>query len=86
MTGRRGAAAQATGEERGVRQGEAPDTARSNKAVLRSPAALDGIAVILAVSMSAEVVNLVFGVWLGRMFGISSSARPRGPSGPSSVR
>jgi MFS transporter, DHA1 family, inner membrane transport protein len=43
-------------------------------AVLRSPAALAGIAVILAVSMSNELVNLVFGVWLEDSFGLRIAA------------
>jgi predicted MFS family arabinose efflux permease len=43
-------------------------------AVLRSPAALAGIAVILAVSMSNELVNLVFGVWLEDAFGLKVAA------------
>jgi predicted MFS family arabinose efflux permease len=46
----------------------------SYKAVLRSPAALAGIAVILAVSMSNELVNLVFGVWLEDSFGLKLAA------------
>lgn len=46
----------------------------SYKAVLRSPAALAGIAVILAVSMSNELVNLVFGVWLEDSFGLKIAA------------
>lgn len=44
------------------------------KAVLRSPAALAGIAVILAVSVSNELVNLVFGVWLEDSFGLKLAA------------
>lgn len=43
-------------------------------AVLRSPAALAGIAVILAVSVSNELVNLVFGVWLEDSFGLRIAA------------
>jgi len=43
-------------------------------AVLRSPAALAGIAVILAVSMSNELVNFVFGVWLEDAFGLKVAA------------
>jgi len=43
-------------------------------AVLRSPAALAGIAVILAVSVSNELVNLVFGVWLEDAFGLKVAA------------
>ncbi|OGD18775.1 MAG: hypothetical protein A2W03_12375 [Candidatus Aminicenantes bacterium RBG_16_63_16] len=43
-------------------------------AVVRSPAALAGIAVILAVSMSNELVNLVFGVWLEDSFGLKLAA------------
>jgi predicted MFS family arabinose efflux permease len=46
----------------------------SYRAVLRSPAALTGIAVILAVSMSNELVNLVFGVWLEDSFGLKLAA------------
>jgi predicted MFS family arabinose efflux permease len=46
----------------------------SYRAVLRSPAALAGIAVILAVSMSNEIVNLVFGVWLEDSFGLKLAA------------
>lgn len=46
----------------------------SYKAVLRSPAALAGIAVILAVSISNELVNLVFGVWLESSFGLKLAA------------
>ncbi len=46
----------------------------SYRAVLRSPAALAGIAVILAVSMSNELVNLVFGVWLEDSFGLKIAA------------
>jgi DHA1 family inner membrane transport protein len=46
----------------------------SYKAVLRSPAALAGIAVILAVSVSNELVNLVFGVWLEDSFGLKLAA------------
>jgi predicted MFS family arabinose efflux permease len=42
----------------------------SYRAVLRSSAALAGIAVILAVSISNELVNLVFGVWLEDAFGL----------------
>jgi predicted MFS family arabinose efflux permease len=43
-------------------------------AVLRSPAALAGIAVILAASMSNELVNLVFGVWLEDSLGLKLAA------------
>ncbi len=46
----------------------------SYKAVVRSPAALAGIAVILVVSMSNELVNLVFGVWLEDSFGLKLAA------------
>jgi len=46
----------------------------SYRAVFRSPAALAGIAVILAVSMSNELVNLVFGVWLEDSFGLKLAA------------
>ncbi len=46
----------------------------SYKAVLRSPAALTGLAVILGVSMSNEIVNLVFGVWLEDSFGLKVAA------------
>ena len=46
----------------------------SYKAVLRSPAALAGLAVILGVSMSNEIVNLVFGVWLEDSFGLKVAA------------
>ena len=46
----------------------------SYKAVFRSPAALAGIAVILVVSMSNELVNLVFGVWLEDSFGLKLAA------------
>lgn len=44
------------------------------KAILRSPAALTGIAVILAVSVANELVNLVFGVWLEDSFGLKLAA------------
>lgn len=46
----------------------------SYKAVFRSPAALSGIAMILAVSMSNELVNFVFGVWLEDSFGLKLAA------------
>ncbi len=46
----------------------------SYKAVLGSPAALAGIATILLVSMSNELVNLVFGVWLEDSFGLKLAA------------
>jgi MFS transporter, DHA1 family, inner membrane transport protein len=46
----------------------------SYRAVLGSPAALAGIAVILAVSISNELVNLVFGVWLEDSFGLKLAA------------
>jgi DHA1 family inner membrane transport protein len=46
----------------------------SYRAVLRSPAALAGIAVILAVSVANELVNLVFGVWLEDSFGLKLAA------------
>jgi MFS transporter, DHA1 family, inner membrane transport protein len=46
----------------------------SYRAVLRSPAALAGIAVILAISVSNELVNLVFGVWLEDSFGLKLAA------------
>ncbi|MBN2265508.1 MAG: MFS transporter [Candidatus Aminicenantes bacterium] len=46
----------------------------SYRAVVRSPAALSGIAVIMAVSMSNELVNLVFGVWLEDSFGLKLAA------------
>ena len=52
----------------------APGHRASYAAVLRSPAALAGIAVILAVSMSNEIVNLVFGVWLEDSFGLKLAA------------
>jgi predicted MFS family arabinose efflux permease len=58
--------ASATGGSAGHRE--------SYKAVVRSPAALAGIAVILAVSMSNELVNLVFGVWLEDSFGLKLAA------------
>lgn len=51
-----------------------PGHRASYTAVLRSPAALAGIAVILAVSMSNEIVNLVFGVWLEDSFGLKLAA------------
>jgi len=54
--------------------GEGTGHRASYKAVLRSPAALAGIAVILAVSMSNELVNLVFGVWLEDSFGLKLAA------------
>ncbi len=44
------------------------------KAVFRSPAALSGITVILAVAMSNELVNFVFGVWLEDSFGLKLAA------------
>ena len=47
---------------------------QSYKAVFRSPAALSGIAVILAVGMSNELVNFVFGVWLEDSFGLKLAA------------
>jgi DHA1 family inner membrane transport protein len=66
-----GKAAGTTGEhEAAVRAGHR----ESYKAVLRSPAALVGIVVILAVSMSNELVNLVFGVWLEDSFGLKLAA------------
>lgn len=46
----------------------------SYKAVFRSPAALAGIAMVLAVSMSNELVNFVFGVWLEDSFGLKLAA------------
>ncbi len=46
----------------------------SYRAVLGSPAALSGIAVILAVAMSNELVNFVFGVWLEDSFGLKLAA------------
>jgi predicted MFS family arabinose efflux permease len=46
----------------------------SYRAVLRSPAALAGIGVILAVSVSNELVNLVLGVWLEDSFGLKLAA------------
>ncbi|HMA53927.1 MAG TPA: MFS transporter [Acidobacteriota bacterium] len=46
----------------------------SFRAVLGSPAALSGIAMILAVSMSNELVNFVFGVWLEDSFGLKLAA------------
>jgi len=51
-----------------------PGHRESYKAVLRSPAALTGLAVILGVSMSNEIVNLVFGVWLEDSFGLKIAA------------
>jgi len=51
-----------------------PGHRENYKAVFRSPAALSGIAVILAVSMSNELVNLVFGVWLEDSFGLKIAA------------
>ncbi len=42
----------------------------SYKAVLRSGPALAGIAAMLAVSVSNELVNFVFGVWLEDSFGL----------------
>ena len=62
-------------DTRGTRPAEPPAGHReSYRAVLRSPAALAGIAVILAVSMSNELVNLVFGVWLEDSFGLKLAA------------
>ncbi|MGZ5487673.1 MAG: MFS transporter [Candidatus Aminicenantales bacterium] len=46
----------------------------SYQAVFRSPAALSGIALILAASMSNELVNFVFGVWLEDSFGLKLAA------------
>jgi predicted MFS family arabinose efflux permease len=59
--------------------GETPPAAgaghrQSYKAVFRSPAALSGIAVILAMAMSNELVNFVFGVWLEDSFGLKLAA------------
>lgn len=65
-------------ETAGVKEGAAGDGngghRESYRAVLRSPAALAGIAVILAVSVSNELVNLVFGVWLEDSFGLKIAA------------
>jgi MFS transporter, DHA1 family, inner membrane transport protein len=47
---------------------------QSYRAVFRSPAALSGMAVILAVAMSNELVNFVFGVWLEDSFGLKLAA------------
>ena len=75
MAGRSGArAAQAAGAAGASATGEGAGHRESYKAVLRSPAALAGIAVILAVSMSNELVNLVFGVWLEDSFGLKLAA------------
>jgi len=74
MTGRRGVAAQATGAANAASPTGGAGHRESYKAVLRSPAALAGIAVILAVSMSNELVNLVFGVWLEDSFGLKLAA------------
>ena len=74
MAGRRGVAAQATGAANAAPSKGGAGHRESYKAVLRSPAALAGIAVILAVSMSNELVNLVFGVWLEDSFGLKLAA------------
>jgi len=58
----------------GARTAAAAGHRESYLAVLRSPAALAGIAVILGVSMSNELVNLVFGVWLEDSFGLKIAA------------
>jgi len=71
MAGGPGAAASA-GAPSGAGRGSGH--LESYKAVLRAPAALAGIAVILAVSMSNELVNLVFGVWLEDSFGLKLAA------------
>jgi predicted MFS family arabinose efflux permease len=42
--------------------------------VLRSPAALAGLAVTFAISASNEMVNLVFGVWMEASFGLAVAA------------
>jgi predicted MFS family arabinose efflux permease len=47
---------------------------QSYRAVLGSPAALSGIAVILIVAMSNELVNFIFGVWLEDSFGLKLAA------------
>lgn len=46
----------------------------SYRAVFRSPAALSGLAVILAVSMANELVSFVLGVWLEDSFGLRIAA------------
>jgi DHA1 family inner membrane transport protein len=58
----------------GLEAGGAAGHRERYRAVLRSPAALAGIAVILGVSMSNELVNLVFGVWLEDSFGLKIAA------------
>lgn len=58
----------------GAKAGGGTGHRASYRAVLRSPAALTGIAVILAVSVSNELVNLVFGVWLEDSFGLKLTA------------
>ena len=60
-----------TGAEAASRKGGHRE---SYRAVFRSPAALAGMAVILVVSMSNELVNLVFGVWLEDSFGLKIAA------------
>jgi predicted MFS family arabinose efflux permease len=73
VLGRRGSPG-ATGTADAPAAGGRAGHRESYRAVVRSPAALAGIAVILAVSMSNELVNLVFGVWLEDSFGLKLAA------------
>jgi len=69
-----GGGARTAAEADGLEVRGAAGHSESYLAVLRSPAALAGIAVIMAVSMSNELVNLVFGVWLEDSFGLKLAA------------
>lgn len=67
---RLGAGTAAAAEGGGLETAGAPGHGKSYKAVFRSGPALAGIAAILAISVSNELVNFVFGVWLEDSFGL----------------
>lgn len=69
-----GAGTAGTGAAAGTATAGASGHRESYKAVFRSQAALSGIAAILAVSVSNELVNFVFGVWLEDSFGFKLAA------------
>ena len=67
---RLGAGAPKAAPDGGAAPGGAGGHRESYRAVFRSGAALAGIAAILAVSVSNELVNFVFGAWLEDSFGL----------------